>query len=245
MEGTHKATKKKQQVVHEACIPFFNSTRGLHASAPIGMHMFTQQTTAKQQTTASAVSGRNDVQSKGLECLRDGSFMGEFWTYLVDQPTEVDYVPPEAHHRLGKAERCNAVYREMLNRVVDSMAVVTDEDMELAIDATTHAINSMPRTRGMSAYAIVFGRVPRVPGELLTDDASLAATVPMEDHNRHTIIFRAEAQKAAAQVNVDQHIRRALLRKTAHMRVEDITLGAKCAVWRSQLRGKGPRKRGG
>ena len=176
---------------------------------------------------------------------QDGSFMGEFWTYLVDQSTEVDYVPPEAHHRLGKAERCNAVYREMLNRVVDSMAVVTDEDMELAIDATTHAINSMPRTRGMSAYAIVFGRVPRVPGELLTDDASLAATVPMEDHNRHTIIFRAEAQKAAAQVNVDQHIRRALLRKTAHMRVEDITPGAKCAVWRSRLRGKGPRKRGG
>ena len=29
------------------------------------------------------------------------------------------------------------------------------------------------------------------------------------------------------------------------MRVQDITPGAKCAVWRSQLRGKGPKKKGG
>ncbi|CAE7445643.1 RE2 [Symbiodinium sp. CCMP2592] len=176
---------------------------------------------------------------------QDGAFMGDFWTYLVDNSTEVDYVPAEAHHRLGKAERCNAVYREVLNRVVDSMAAATPEDLEMAVDATTHAINSMPRSRGLSAYAIVFGRIPRVPAELLTDDSSLAANIPLEEHNRHTIVYRAEAQKAAAQVNVDQHVRRALLRKTAHMRIEDISPGAKCAVWRSQLRGKGPRKRGG
>ncbi|CAE7356139.1 RE2 [Symbiodinium sp. CCMP2592] len=158
---------------------------------------------------------------------QDGAFMGDFWTYLVDNSTEVDYVPAEAHHRLGKAERCNAVYREVLNRVVDSMAAATPEDLEMAVDATTHAINSMPRSRGLSAYAIVFGRIPRVPAELLTDDSSLAANIPLEEHNRHTIVYRAEAQKAAAQVNVD------------------ISPGAKCAVWRSQLRGKGPRKRGG
>ena len=176
---------------------------------------------------------------------QDGAFMGEFWTYVVDQATEADYVPPDAHHRLGRAERCNAVYREILNRVVDGMAIATTDDMEQAIDATTHAINSMPRTRGLSASAIVFGRVPRVPGELLTDEAALAADVPTEEHNRHAILFRAEAQKAAAQVNVDQHVRRALLRKTAHMRVQDITPGAKCAFWRSQLRGKGPKKKGG
>ena len=56
---------------------------------------------------------------------QDGAFMGDFWTYLVDNSTKVDYIPPEAHHRLGKAERCNAVYREILNRVVDSMAAAT------------------------------------------------------------------------------------------------------------------------
>lgn len=60
---------------------------------------------------------------------QDGAFMGEFWTYLVDQATEADYVPPEAHHKLGKAERCNTVYREMLNRVVDGMAVTTAAEL--------------------------------------------------------------------------------------------------------------------
>ena len=59
------------------------------------------------------------------------------------------------------------------------------------------------------------------------------------------MIFRAEAQKAVADVNVDMHLRRALLRKTAHMRVDDITPGAKVAVWRSQLRGRSTKKRGG
>eukprot|EP00435_Cladocopium_sp_Y103_P056706 s1320_g19.t1 len=136
---------------------------------------------------------------------QDGASMGDFWCHMVDMATEVDYVPPEPHHRLGKAERCNAVYREMLNKVVDAMAVVNKEDLNRAVDAT----------------------------------------VPPEEHNRRTIMFRAEAQKAAAPVNVDQHVRRALLRKTAHMRVEDASPGAKCAVRRSQLRGKGPRKRGG
>ena len=82
-----------------------------------------------------------------------------------------------------------------------------------------------------------------MPGELLIDEASLPA-ISMEERNCHTIVFRAKAQKAAAPVNVT-HSESPILRKTAHMRVEDITPGAKCAMWRSQLRGKGPRKRGG
>ena len=117
--------------------------------------------------------------------------------------------------------------------------------MEEAVDSCIHAVNSIPRTRGMSPYACVFGQVPRIPGELLSDEHGLAVDVDQQQHRLRSIVFRAEAQKALADVNVDTHVRRAILRKTAHMKVDDITPGAKVAVWRSQLRGKSTKKRGG
>ena len=176
---------------------------------------------------------------------QDGSFQGETWEYLARLGVEVDYVPPEAHHRLGKIERNNSVFREVLNRAADAAAAVGWDEMEVAVDACVHAVNSVPRTRGMSPYACVFGQVPRIPGELLTDEHALAVDVDAHQHRLRSIVFRAEAQKAVADVNVDMHVRRALLRKTAHMRVDDITPGAKVAVWREQLRGRSSKKKGG
>ena len=57
-------------------------------------------------------------------------------------------------------------------------------------------------------------------------------------------MFWAEAQKVFADVNVDTHVRRALLRKTAYMRMDDISPEAKVAVWREQLRGRSTKKKG-
>ena len=176
---------------------------------------------------------------------KDGCFQGEMWEYLARAGVETDYVPPEAHHKLGKAERNNAVFREVLNRTADAMAITDQDGMEEAVDSCIHAVNSIPRTRGMSPYACVFGQVPRIPGELLSDEHGLAVDVDQQQHRLRSIVFRAEAQKALADVNVDTHVRRAILRKTAHMKVDDITPGAKVAVWRSQLRGKSTKKRGG
>lgn len=169
---------------------------------------------------------------------QEGGFQGITWEHLARQGVEVDYVPPEAHHRMGKVER-------ILNRTADATGAVTTEEMNEAVDSCIHAVNSMPRSRGMSPYACVFGQVPRVPGEILTDAHSLAVDVDGQQHRLRSMIFRAEAQKAAADVNVDTHLRRALLRKTAHMRVDDIPIGGKVAVWREQLRGKSTKKRGG
>ena len=128
---------------------------------------------------------------------QDGSFQGDTWEYLARLGVEVDHVPPEAHHRLGKIERNNSVFREVLNRTTDSAGAVDWEEMDIAVDACVHAVNSVPRTRGMSPYACVFGQVPRMPGELLTDEHALAVDVDAQQHRLRSIIFRAEAQKAA------------------------------------------------
>ena len=158
---------------------------------------------------------------------------------------ETEYVPAEAHYKLGKAERSNAIFREVLNRTADATGASNAEEMTEAVDSCIHAVNSTPRTRGMSPYACVFGQMPRIPGELLADEHGLAVDADEHQHRLRSLIFRADAQKAVAEVNVDTHVRRALLRKTAHTKVDDLPPGAKVAVWRSQLRGRSTKKRGG
>ena len=48
---------------------------------------------------------------KTLRGYQDGSLQGEMWEYLVRAGIEVEYVPAEAHYKLGKAERNNAIFR--------------------------------------------------------------------------------------------------------------------------------------
>ena len=50
---------------------------------------------------------------------QDGCFQGEMWEYLV-RAGIIEYVPAEAHYKLGKAERNNAIFREVLNRTADA-----------------------------------------------------------------------------------------------------------------------------
>ena len=55
-------------------------------------------------------------------------------------------------------------------------------------------------------------------------------------------VVRAEAMKTLHNLDTNQHLRRALLRKTRATRVADLLPGQKCAYWRWQRRG--PKKRG-
>eukprot|EP00435_Cladocopium_sp_Y103_P068491 s386_g31.t1 len=234
---------------HRAGIFLHNDDSITVESEDIQNIAFPRQKFAKPVKLGIIVYGRapdDDQPQEGPQTeVPQAEVRGEIWEYLVRAGIETDYVPAEAHHKLGKAERNNTVFREALNRTADSMAAADLTAMEEAAEACIYALNSVPRTRGMSAYACAFGKIPRMPGDLLTDENSLAVDVDEQQHRLQSMIFRAEAQKAVADVNVDMHLRRALLRKTAHMRVDDISPGAKVAVWRAQLRGRSTKKRGG
>ena len=103
-----------------------------------------------------------------------------------------------------------------------------------------HALNSSTFTHGRSAFQATFGRVPRIPGGILTDDHALA-TSPDQAMIKAEVI-RNEAIKALADLNVSSHLRRAMLRKTVKTRVPDLLPGQPCAFWRWNRRG--PKKRG-
>ena len=53
------------------------------------------------------------------------------------------------------------------------MAVVDMDTLDVAIDATVHSRNAQVRHHGRGPFQIVFGRVPRVPCELLTSPVAL------------------------------------------------------------------------
>ena len=67
------------------------------------------------------------------------------------------------------------------------------------MDSCIHAVNSTPR-------------YPWDVSLRLRDD---------RQHLLRSLVFRAEAQKAVADVDVDSHVRRALQRKIAHTRVDE------------------------
>jgi hypothetical protein len=72
----------------------------------------------------------------------DGSFRGAFEEYLDTTGTFTDYVPPEAHHRMGLVERHNATLRSIAERIIDAHGIAGPEQMEQAIAATTFSKNA-------------------------------------------------------------------------------------------------------
>eukprot|EP00974_Lingulodinium_polyedra_P125443 11194512-Lingulodinium_polyedra.AAC.1 len=73
---------------------------------------------------------------------------------------------------MGRIERHNTVWRDVFVKVIDQHMPVDDQQLLVAITATNSAKNSTVRQHGRQA---VFGRLPRVPGELLADPSGLVA----------------------------------------------------------------------
>ena len=120
------------------------------------------------------------------------------------------------------------------------------EQFNLILPLAVHAMNSFTFTRGRTAYQAVFGRIPRLPGGLFTDDHSLASSPSTLNQPNNMLakaeMIRAEAQKHLIDLNISQQLKRAMLRKTRSTQYAELQPGQPCAYWRWQRRG--PKKRG-
>ena len=172
----------------------------------------------------------------------DGCFQGDFQNRLESHGTLVEHCPPDAHWKIAHVERQNAFLRTILEELVDTFSATSASEMDLLIAPSLHAANSMVLSRGRSAFQAVFGKVPRLPGGLFMDNQALAVS-PMTDLAATAERVRSEAVKAIADMNVQQSIRRAILRKTRHLRIPDLEPGSPCCFWRWRRRGQ--KKRGG
>ena len=106
----------------------------------------------------------------------DPSFRGECQRQLEALGIIVDYCPAEAHWMIGAIERRNAILRVIMEKLIDQWAAQTEDDVEYLLTPALHALNSSTFTRGRTAYQAVFGRVPRLPGGIITDDNAITSS---------------------------------------------------------------------
>ena len=172
----------------------------------------------------------------------DGAFRGVFEQHMLESGVHLTVTPAEQHHQIGAIERRNAIFRSVVEKLIDENGVCTREQLDLCLSAAIWALNSSVHTRGRSSLQAVFGKLPRFPGSLLSDSAALATS----DYHLLTESLRAQACQTINEMSASSTIRRALLRKTATSRaaVQDLLPGSLVAYWRWNLKARG-RKRGG
>ena len=173
----------------------------------------------------------------------DGSFRGNFESDMDALGCFVDYIPAESHHKIGLIERHNATARAIMERIVDSNAVVGHEKMELAAVATTVAKNACTWSAGRPPFVAAFGRIPRIGMNLISDENGLVVGETRAEVQQLADRLRVEAQQHLAEMSISSTFRRALLRKTAPEPDLDAPVGSILAYWRWTARSG--KKRGG
>ena len=181
------------------------------------------------------------------QCIRvdpGGTYAKDFRDFVERHGIFLEVIRAEAHWRIGLIERRNSVLRDILERVIDAEAVMSEADIDEALDSAVHALNSMSYSHGRPPYMAVFGQIPRVGSGLFQGDKALITKNEQYGSVRPDIL-RAEAMKAMIEVNASQALRRALLRKTATPHHNELLPGQSCAYWRWQNpRGRSTKKRG-
>ena len=168
----------------------------------------------------------------------DRAFLGDCRHRLESLGIILDFAPAEAHWVIGQIERRNMVLRTIFEKLVDQWSITTNEQASVALTAALHALNSSTYSRGRTAYQAVFGRIPRLPAGILSDDRTLASSPQLADNlAAKAELMRAEAQKHLIELDVSSHIKRAMLRKTRKTGIPDLQPGQTCAFWRWTKRG--------
>lgn len=103
-------------------------------------------------------------------CDQDGSFEGKVADSLTVLGVQRLAVPTQGHYDMGDIERNNAVWRQMLVKTIDAMQATQYWDIDVCVSAVNNAKNQSTRRGGRSPEQDVFGRVPRMPQSLLSDE---------------------------------------------------------------------------
>ena len=173
------------------------------------------------------------------------SFQGDFKQSCLDLGIDLEPVPPGGHYEMGAIDHHNFTCRQMAEKVIDAVAATTPDQLEIIALQTCHAKNTQFRRAGRSPSMATFGRIPRLPGALLTDE-----------HNAHTFkeitqnealafseTCRIESLKAFAEVGASDQLRKSILRQT-HNLAEEPPYGSRVGFWKDENK-SGPRRKPG
>ena len=128
-------------------------------------------------------------------------------------------IPPEAHWQNSRGERHGGILQEILPKMNMEEPINTYEQLEQALVYATQTKNQWSRHQGYPPEVLVFGKLRRQPGSVITDETCAAHEMARTD-SPEGIRFQAElsrreqARQAFVKVDNDQACRRALLQRT-------------------------------
>ena len=153
-------------------------------------------------------------------------------------------VPPEAHWQNSRCERHGGILQEILTKMDIEEPITSYDQLEQALVYATQTKNQWSRHRGYPPEVLVFGKLQRQPGSVVSDETGAAHELARTD-SPEGIRFRAElsrreqARQAFVKVDNDQACRRALLQRTRPNRGK-YQPGDWIMLWRDNKKWIGP-----
>ena len=137
-------------------------------------------------------------------------FLGEFRVQLENCSVELDFVPRNAHHKLGRAERHNAAWRGIWKHMVDETGIAGSVEVDFGATSVSYAKNSSIRRAGASPQQALFGFEMRIPESLLSspDDIGSQMMLSQEQLLQRRATIRASALRSFHQYDLEQSIAR-------------------------------------
>ena len=145
----------------------------------------------------------------------EGGFRSrEFWEDVSNHGTTVISIAGTAHWQAGKVERHNQIIKEILRNVIKHVGAKGSEHVRKVAAEAVRAKNSLVREHGWSPVALVFGREPRLSGELYEDGNPVAyhpnvgtQGSDVADRMRYRYFAKMEYVKAQAKFMLQRTVR--------------------------------------
>lgn len=102
-------------------------------------------------------------------------------------------------------------------------SIETEEELETALSFATQTKNKWSRNKGYPPEVLVFGKLSKMPGSIMSDSSEASHAIAMQDSTegiqfRERLAFRERARKVFCEVDNQQSLRRALNQRSRPQR---------------------------
>lgn len=162
----------------------------------------------------------------------------EFSMFMQKANIKGHVIATEGHWQNSQIERHGGILQNILEKMDVEQPIDSYEQLEIALAVATHTKNQWSRYRGYPPEMLVFGKMARVPGSVVSDTSHSAHMLAVSDQAegvrfRSELALRELARKAFCQIDNDQVCRRALNHRSRPNR-GNYEKGEWIMVWRKR-----------
>ena len=161
----------------------------------------------------------------------------EFQLFLQRSNIKGKVIATEGHWQNAHIERHGDILQQILSKMDTEDPIDDVNKLELALSMATHTKNQWSRHRGYPPETLVFGKMVRVPGSVVSDLQCSAHSLASDQAEglkfREDLAVRERARRAFCQVDNDQACRRALTHRSRPTRGQ-YEKGEWVMIWRKR-----------